>query len=262
MLGAYFAVTFTSLTGSLILGILIATVASALIGVIVDRLLISKLYYRDPLDQLLATFGLVLFFDEATPIIWGPAGLTLQLPQHLSGSVNLLHNLEYPVWRLFIILTGLLIALGLFFLIKHTRIGMKIRSGASDPEMTETLGINLPLLFTGVFALGSALAGLAGILTAPLLSVQPGMGNDILVLAFVVIVIGGLGSIKGAFIASILLGIVDTSGRLFLPEILNILFSFEAAETMSPAFSSMFIYFVMILILYFKPHGFFPSVQK
>lgn len=262
MLGAYFAVTFANWTGSLLAGIVLATAAAAAAGVAVERVVVARLYRREPLDQLLATFGLVLFFDALAPMLWGHAGLTLPLPPGLSGSVPVLPGLAYPIWRLVILASGVAVAVLLAILVARTRAGMWMRAGASDPDTAEAMGVNLPLLFTGVFALGAALAGLAGVLTAPLMTVRTGMGNDILVLAFVVVVVGGLGSVRGALVASLALGILDTAGRAVLPEILGVMLSPAAAATAAPALSSMLIYMAMAGMLWARPEGLFPTVYR
>ncbi|MDA0654117.1 MAG: branched-chain amino acid ABC transporter permease [Proteobacteria bacterium] len=262
MLGAYFVVAFASWTGSLMAGAVLALAATTAVALVVERLVIARLYRREPLDQLLATFGIVLFFDELAPLVWGPAGLTLALPPGLAAGVQLLPDLALPVWRLVILAAGGLVAAGLGIVVARTRTGAWIRAGAADPETAQTLGVNLPLLFRGVFALGAALAGLAGILTAPLLTVQSGMGNDILVLAFVVVVLGGLGSMRGALAASLALGILDTAGRAALPELLAAVLSPEAADTAAPALSSMVVYVAMAAFLWARPDGLFPAPRR
>src|SRR5215467_3371023 len=190
MVGAYFAATFVALTDSFLIGAILALGATILVGMAVEVVAIRRLYGRDHLDHVLGTFGLILFFNEAVRIVWGPAGLTLRLPDWLSTSVRVLPGLDYPTYRIAIIVTALAVALFLYVLVMRTRIGMLIRAGASNREMTGALGVNINLLYTLVFGLGAALAGLAGLMQAPILTVQIGMGENILILAFVVIIIG------------------------------------------------------------------------
>ena len=262
MLGAYFVVAFASSTGSLLAGAVLAVAAAAAVAVVVERLVIARLYRRDPLDQLLATFGIVLFFDELAPLVWGPAGLTLTLPPGLAAGVTVLPELAVPVWRLVILAAGGAVAAGMGVVVARTRAGAWIRAGAADPETAQAMGVNLSLLFSAVFALGAALAGLAGILTAPLLTVQSGMGNDILVLAFVVVVVGGMGSMRGALAASLALGILDTAGRALLPELLAAVLSPAAAAAAAPALSSMLVYAAMAAFLWARPDGLFPAPRR
>ena len=202
---------------------------------------------------------LILFLNELVRIIWGPAGLAIPLPLFLDGSVSLPLGIVYPTYRMFIILIGIIVALGLYYLVSKTRLGMLIRAGASNRTMVGALGINIRFLFTAVFGLGAMLAGLAGMLIAPINQAQIGMGEDILILAFVVIVIGGIGSIRGAFIAAILAGVIDTMGRAFLDVLLLALLPANAAEAAGPALSSMLIYFLMAVVLIFRPQGLFPA---
>jgi branched-chain amino acid transport system permease protein len=261
MLGAYFAVTFTAWTGSFLAGAALAVVATAATGIAVERIVLARLYRRDPLDQLLATFGLVLFFNELVQVVWGPAALTLPPPDILAGHVTVLPDLALPAWRLAIVATGLAVAAGLYAVVAHTRAGMWVRAGATNPGMASTLGINLKLLFTAVFAAGAALAALAGILAAPLLTVHAGMGDDILVLTFVVVVIGGMGSVRGAFVASLALGLIDAAGRAYLPELLAALLPRAAADVASPALSSVVLYVAMAVMLAARPGGLFPAAR-
>ncbi|TNE38902.1 MAG: branched-chain amino acid ABC transporter permease [Alphaproteobacteria bacterium] len=258
MMGAYFCATFTGWTGSFLVGALLTIPAVFLLGVIVEMIALRNLYARDHLDQVLATFGLILFFNETTRLIWGPIGLSIPLPEFLSSTVEIIPGAPYPVFRLAIILMGLLVAGLLYFIVARTRLGMLIRAGASNREMIGALGINIRLLFTLVFGLGAALAGLAGLMAGPILSVEIGMGEGILILTLVVIVIGGIGSIKGAFIAAIVVGLIDTVGRSFLPEILKLVLSDDSASTAAPAISSMLIYLLMALVLAIRPQGLFP----
>jgi len=262
MLGAYFAATFAALTGSFVLGALLALIATLLVGMAVELIALRRLYGRDHLDHVLGTFGLILFFNELVRLIWGPAGMNLGLPASLNTFVEILPGVPYPTYRLVIIAVALLVALFLYVVVMRTRIGMLIRAGASNREMVGALGINIKLLYTFVFGLGAALAGLAGLLQAPILTVQIGMGENILIVAFVVVVIGGIGSIRGAFIAAIIVGLIDTLGRSFLPDLLRLLLSKEAAATAAPALSSMLIYLLMAIILVLRPEGLFPASGK
>jgi branched-chain amino acid transport system permease protein len=262
MVGAYFAATFVALTDSFLLGAILALGATIVVGMAVEVVAIRRLYGRDHLDHVLGTFGLILFFNEAVRVVWGPAGLSLRLPDWLNASVPLLPGLDYPTYRIAIIVTALLVALFLYVLVMRTRVGMLIRAGATNREMTGALGVNINLLYTLVFGLGAALAALAGLMQAPIQTVQIGMGENILILAFVVIIIGGIGSIRGAFIAAILVGLIDTIGRAFLPDLLRLVLSSRSASTVAPALSSMLIYLVMAIVLVVRPAGLFPVASK
>src|ERR1700741_425351 len=245
MLGAYFAATFADWTDSFLLGALLALAATAVAGMLLEVIAVRRLYGRSHLDHVLGTFGLLLFFNELVRLIWGPAGMTLSLPSQMLTPVEVLPGVYYPLYRLVIILSTLVVALLLYLLVMRTRIGMLIRAGASNREMVGALGVNIQLLYTFVFGLGAALAGFAGLMQAPILTVQIGMGENILILAFVVIVIGGIGSIRGALVSAILIGILDTLGRAFLPDVLRLILSPTAAATMRRALSSRLIYVVM-----------------
>ncbi|PHQ67139.1 MAG: branched-chain amino acid ABC transporter permease [Sneathiella sp.] len=258
MMGAYFCATFTAWTDSFLIGALLAIPATFILGILVEVIALRNLYSRDHLDQVMATFGLILFFNEFVRLIWGPIGLDIPLPALLNSSVEIIPGVPYPVYRIAIIGMGLLVAGLLYLVVSHTKLGMLIRAGASNRETIGALGINIRLLFTLVFGFGAALAGLAGLMAGPILSVEIGMGDGILILALVVIVIGGIGSIKGAFIAAIIVGLIDTVGRSFLPEILDIFFSEASAATAAPAISSMLIYILMALVLAIRPQGLFP----
>ncbi|MET0634158.1 MAG: branched-chain amino acid ABC transporter permease [Xanthobacteraceae bacterium] len=259
MIGAYFAATFAALTGSFIAGAFLALIATLLVGMAVEVIAIRRLYGRDHLDHVLGTFGLILFFNELVRLIWGPAGMTLSLPSQMLTAVQVLPGVYYPLYRLVIILATLVVALLLYILVMRTRIGMLIRAGASNREMVGALGVNIKLLYTLVFGLGAALAGFAGLMQAPILTVQIGMGENILILAFVVIIIGGIGSIRGAFVASILVGLIDTIGRAFLPDLARLFLSYSAGSSLGTAVSSMLIYVLMAAILVFRPEGLFPA---
>jgi branched-chain amino acid transport system permease protein len=262
MLGAYFAATFAALTDSFVLGALLALIATAVVGMALEVVAIRPLYGRSHLDHVLGTFGLLLFFNELVRLVWGPAGMTLSLPSEMLRAVQIIPGIYYPVYRLIIILTTLVVAVLLYVLVMRTRLGMLIRAGASNREMVGALGINIKLLYTLVFGLGAALAGFAGLMQAPILTVQIGMGENILILALVVIVIGGIGSIRGAFVAALIVGLIDTLGRAFLPDLLRAVLSTNAALTLAPALSSMSIYMLMAAILALRPEGLFPAASK
>ena len=262
MLGAYFAATFAAWTDSFVIAALLALAATLVAGMALEVVALRRLYGREHLDHVLGTFGLILFFNELVRIIWGPAGMSLPLPMWLIYPIEVLPGLFYPTYRIAIILTALLVALFLYVLVMRTRLGMLIRAGASNREMTGALGVNINLLYTFVFGLGAALAGLAGLMQASILTVQIGMGENILILAFVVIIIGGIGSIRGAFIAAVLVGLIDTIGRAFLPDILRLVLSSRGASTVAPAMSSMMIYLLMAIVLVLRPEGLFPVSSK
>ncbi len=262
MLGAYFAATFAILTGSFVAALILALVASLIVGMVLEVVAIRRLYERDHLNQVLGTFGLILFFNELVRLIWGPAGMTLALPPQMLTAVQIIPGVYYPLYRLVMILATLAVAVLLYIVVMRSRLGMLIRAGASNREMVGALGINIKLLYTLVFGLGAALAGIAGAMQAPILTVQIGMGENILILAFVVIIIGGIGSIRGAFVAAIIVGLIDTIGRAFLPDLLRSMLSINAAETLGPALSSMSIYMLMAVILVFRPEGLFPAASR
>ena len=262
MLGAYFAASFATLTGSFVLAVILAIVASLIAGMVLELIAIRPLYGRDHLDQVLGTFGLLLFFNELVRLVWGPEGRTLSLPHEMLTAVKVLPGVYYPIYRLVIILVALAVAAMLYLFVMRTRLGMLIRAGASNREMVGALGINIKLLYTLVFGLGAALAGFAGVMQAPILTVQIGMGENILILAFVVIIIGGIGSIRGAFVAACIVGLIDTVGRAFLPDALHAVLSRSAASTLGPALSSMLIYMLMAAILVFRPEGLFPAATR
>jgi len=262
MLGAYFAATIAGWTDSFLLAVPLALLATLVVGMAVEVIAMRRLYGRDHLDHVLGTFGLILFFNELTRLIWGPAGMTLSLPIWLNDAVELLPGLYYPLYRMVIIVATILVAIFLYAVVMRTRIGMLIRAGASNREMMGALGINIKLLYTFVFGLGAALAGFAGLMQAPILTVQIGMGENILIVAFVVIVIGGIGSIRGAFIAALFVGMVDTIGRAFFPDLLRLILSREAAASAAPALSSMLIYILMAAVLVLRPEGLFPASSR
>ena len=258
MLGAFLAASLVQATSSFPLGVLLAIPATAVLGMVLEVTLLRTLYARDHLSQVLATFALILILNEAVRIIWG-TDAPMPMPASLSGPVELLPGMPYPAYRLLIIAVGAAVAVLLWLVVAKTRIGMQVRAGASNREMALALGVNVPRLFTLVFGAGAALCALAGALLAPLLAVQVGMGEGILILAFVVIVIGGIGSIRGALVGSILVGMVDTVGRTFLPHLFGLVLPPQFASAAGPAIASVMIYLVMAVILCFKPQGLFPA---
>ena len=259
MLGAYLAVAFYGLVGTFLGALGLALVTALVCGLMLEFLVFRQLYERDHLDQVIATFGIILFLNHGVKMLWGAAPLTLPMPDLLSGSVVLMEGLIYPVWRLVIIGSGLGVAAGLFVLVTYTRIGMLVRAGATHASMVSALGVNIRRLFMIVFGFGTMLAGFAGIMIAPILSVEPGMGDNILILAFVVIVIGGIGSVRGAFFAALLVGLVDTLGRSFSVDVLRSVMGPSPARTVGPAIASMLIYMLMAAVLYVRPTGLFPA---
>jgi branched-chain amino acid transport system permease protein len=262
MLGAYFAASFAEWTDSFLLGAILALAATALVGMVLEVVAMRRLYGRNHLDHVLGTFGLLLFFNELVRLIWGPAGMTLSLPPEMLNAIEVVPGLFYPLYRLVIIAVTLAVAALIYFLIMRTRLGMLIRAGASNREMVGALGVNIKLLYTLVFGLGAALAGFAGLMQAPILTVQIGMGENILIAAFVVVTIGGIGSIRGAFVASLLVGLADTVGRAFVPDLLRAFLSESASSSLGRALSSMTIYLVMALVLIVRPEGLFPAASK
>ena len=259
MVGAYLIATLTSVTGSWVNGLLLGVLATAALAVLLELSVLRRLYQRDHLSQVLGTFAILLMCNEAVRMIWGPQPLPLNPPAALSGPVELLPGLMYPAYRLLIIGVGLAVALAMYVGVTRTRIGMQVRAGAANREMAMAMGVNVPRLFTGVFALGAALCAIAGGMLGPLLSVQVGMGESILILAFVVIVIGGIGSIRGAFLGALLVGFVDTAGRTLLPMGLSQVLPPQWAAQAGPAVASILIYVLMAAVLFWKPRGLFPA---
>ncbi|EEB84242.1 branched-chain amino acid ABC transporter permease [Roseobacter sp. GAI101] len=257
MVGAFAAAAVAGFTGSFVLALIAALAAAAAAGALIELLVIRRLYDRDHLDQVLATFALILIFSEGTRYIFGSFPLFLDIPAALSGPILLPGGIYYPLYRLVIIGAGLLVAAGLFLLIARTRIGVQIRAGEADREMIAALGVDISKLYTLVFALGAALAGLAGALVGAIQSVQVGMGEPVLILAFVVIVIGGIGSIKGALVGSILVGLTDTLGGVLLPPLFATFMEPSSANAVGSAVASMAIYILMAGVLLFKPSGLF-----
>jgi branched-chain amino acid transport system permease protein len=259
MIGAYIAASCFAATHSFLLALAAAVGGAIVAGIAIEVIVFRALYDRDHLDQVLATFGLILFFNEMVRIIWGTTALYMHPPTLLSGQVMLLPGVPYPAYRLAIIAVGLLVALLLWLLIGRTRAGMLIRAGASNRTMLGALGINVTLLYTLVFALGAGLAALSGAMAGPIFNVESGMGDDFLILAFVVIVIGGVGSIRGAFVGALLVGVVDTVGRAFLRPLFGLMMARTAADSTGPAVASMLIYMLMAAVLFFRPAGLFPQ---
>lgn len=256
--GAYLAAAAVERSGSFALGVLGAVAGMIVVGALLERLVLRRFYQRDHLAQVLATFALILIANETVRIVWGPQPVMLNAPEALAGPVEIF-GFSYPAYRLLIIGVGIGVAVLLYVLVAQTRVGMWVRAGAANREMTEAMGVNVPRLFTAIFALGAALCAVAGALLGPLLAVQVGMGENILILAFVVIVIGGIGSIRGALVGALLVGGVDTLGRALLPTLLRSLASNEVASNLGPALASILIYALMAAVLFWKPQGLFPA---
>jgi branched-chain amino acid transport system permease protein len=262
MVGAYLAAAFAHWSGSFVLGVALALPATLLVGIAVEVIALRTLYERDHLDQVLATFGLILFFNELISIIWGRAAIYTSVPTILGGHFRILPGVPYPTYRAGIIVVGILVSVLLWGLVTRTRLGMRIRAGASNRTMVSALGVNVRFLYTLVFGLGAALAGLAGAMAGPIYAVQPGMGEAILIQVFVVIVIGGIGSIRGAMVGAIVVGMADTLGRAFLKPMLATVISPPAADKAGPALASMLIYLLMAAVLFFRPEGLFPARSR
>lgn len=258
MVGAFFAAWLAPLVNSFWLGVLLAIPLTAIVGMLLEASLLRTLYQRDHLSQVLATFALILILNETVRMIWG-SDMSLPTPQALSGPVELMPGLYYPSYRLMIIAVGLVIAVLLWFLVTRTRVGALVRAGASNREMAMAMGVNIRALFTAVFGVGAALCAVAGALLGPLLAIQVGMGDSILILAFVVIVIGGIGSIRGAFVGSVLVGVVDTFGRTLLPHLFRELLPPQWASAAGPAVASILIYVLMAVVLFLRPQGLFAA---
>ncbi|MEC8621915.1 MAG: branched-chain amino acid ABC transporter permease [Pseudomonadota bacterium] len=258
MLGAYVAAQITLWTGSFVLGVAVSLPVILLLGVCLEAGLLRPLYARGHLDQVLATFGMILFFNEFVRLVWGPEGIEVPLPDFLKGNI-VIFDIPLPNYRLVVIGVGLIVALMMYLLVTKTRTGMLIRAGASNRDMVQALGIDINRVFTLVFGIGAALAALAGALAGPILAVTIGMGENILIQVLVVIVIGGIGSIRGAFVGAMLIGIIDILGRSFLDTFFKLFLPVNAAETAGPAVASMLIYILMAAVLFFKPQGLFPA---
>lgn len=259
MVGAYLVAAATAASGSFWLGLAAGVAGAALFGVLLELTVLRRLYTRDHLSQVLGTFAILLMCNEAVRFIWGSQPVLLSAPDALAGPVELLPGFYYPAYRLLIIAVGLLVALGLWGLITRTRVGMQLRAGAANREMALAMGVPVRALFTALFGLGAALCAVAGGLLGPLLAVQVGMGESILILAFVVIVIGGIGSVRGALLGALLVGVVDTAGRTLIPMAFEHLLGPAAADNAGPAVASILIYVLMAAVLFFKPRGLFPA---
>ncbi len=257
MVGAFAAAAVAGATGSFLLALMAAMAAAACAGALVEMVVIRRLYRAAHLDQVLATFALILIFSEGTRYVFGSFPLFLGIPDYLSGPVTLPGGIQYPLYRLTLIGIGIAVALGLWWLTARTRIGIQIRAGENDREMIAALGVDISRLYTLVFALGAALAGLAGALVGAIQSVQVGMGEPVLILAFVVIVIGGIGSIRGAFVGALLVGLTDTLGGIFLPEFFKLFMEPSAATQTGSSLAAMSVYILMSLVLIWRPTGLF-----
>jgi branched-chain amino acid transport system permease protein len=259
MVGAYFAIWASQWSGSYLVGVAAGLAGTLVVGMVVEVIALRTLYQRDHLDQVLATFGLILFFNELIAILFGRFALFATLPSYLQGHIELFAGIRYPVYRAVVIIVGLLVAILLWYVVTRTRLGMLIRAGASNRTMVAALGINIRLLYTVVFGFGAALAGLAGLMAGQIYTVQPGMGELILIQVFVVIVIGGIGSIRGALVGALIVGVVDTMGRAFLKPLLGAILPPVTADTAAPALASMLIYLIMALVLALRPAGLFQA---
>ena len=259
MLGAYLAVTFYGLTGNFFATVILAMAAALVLGLVLEVLVFRHFYDRDHLDQVLATFGVILFLNEGVRIVWGASPLSYPAPEILQGAIPVMDGFGYPIYRIALIVAGLICASGLWLVVARTRVGMLIRAGAANPAMLSALGVNVRQLFMVVFGFGAMLAGFAGVMAGPIFSVEPGMGDGVLILAFVVIVIGGIGSIRGAFLAALIVGLVDTLGRSFMTDIFKLFLEPSAANQVGPAIASMLIYVLMAGVLFFRPTGLFPA---
>ncbi len=258
MLGAYIAAAVFARTNSFVAAGAAAVLGTLVIGALIERTALRTFYARGHLDQVLATFGLILFFNELVRIIWGASPVYMRPPDAFSGIVELL-GFAYPSYRGLVIAVGLLVGAGLYLLIHHTRIGMLIRAGASNAQMVSVLGVNIRFVNTLLFGLGAAMAGLAGLMAGPIFSVQPGMGDNVLIAVIVVIVIGGIGSVRGAFYGALIVGVVDTVGRIYLPFVLRQVAERTVADAAGPALASMLIYLFMAVVLALRPQGLFPA---
>jgi branched-chain amino acid transport system permease protein len=259
MAGAYVAAQTMQATQSFLLAVVVAAVVTGLVGLIIELVLIRRLVVRDHLAQVLGTFAIILIANDVVKMIWGPAPVMMSMPAALSGPVHILPNMLYPAYRLLIIAVGLAAALGLYLFVTRTRAGVLVRAGASNRQMATLMGVRVPLLFLGVFVLGAMLAALAGAMLGPVTAIQAGMGEQILILVLVCIVIGGIGSIRGAFVGALLVGFVDTAGRAFLPTLLKVFFSPAVASSVGPTLAAISIYILMAVVLVFRPAGLFPA---
>jgi branched-chain amino acid transport system permease protein len=259
MIGAYLMASLAQATGSFWAALPLALLATGLVGAALEMSVLRRLYERDHMTQVLATFAIILIANEVVRMIWGSQPILLNAPAGLTGPVELPGGIQYASYRLAIIGVGLAVAALLYILVTRTRVGMLVRAGASNREMATAMGVDIRRLFTVVFAIGAALCGLAGAMLGPILAVQVGMGENILILAFVVIVIGGIGSVRGAFVGAVLVGIVDTIGRAFLPILFGAFLPPQFASAAGPAIASVAIYVLMAVVLFLKPQGLFPA---
>jgi branched-chain amino acid transport system permease protein len=259
MAGAYVAAQTMQATQSFLLAVVVSAVVTGLVGLIIELVLVRRLVVRDHLAQVLGTFAIILIANDVVKMIWGPAPVMMSMPAALSGPVHILPNMLYPAYRLVIIAVGLAAALGLYLFVTRTRAGVLVRAGASNRQMATLMGVRVPLLFLGVFVLGAMLAALAGAMLGPVTAIQAGMGEQILILVLVCIVIGGIGSIRGAFVGALLVGFVDTAGRAFLPTLLKTFFSPAVASSVGPTLAALSIYILMAVVLVFRPAGLFPA---
>jgi len=259
MIGAFCAASAVAITGSFTVAILAAVVGAGVYGLIVERLIISRLYHRDHLDQVLATLGVLFFTNALVTLVFGRSPPFVAIPPLLSGSIQILPGLSYPIMRLAFIGAGVLVALGLWFLISKTRVGMLVRAGADDAEIVDAMGINIRRLFMLVFTLGALLCGFAGVMAAPLLAVEIGMGEKVLITTFVVIVVGGVGSVRGALLGSVLVGMTDSFGRAYIPIWMSQLLPPEYSASVSSSLVSASIYILMAIVLLVKPRGLIPA---
>ena len=262
MIGAFIAASFSELSGSFLLGLIFSFIFAMLAGAITEIFIMRKIYKRDHLDQVLATFALILLFSEGVRWIFGAYPLYLDIPNELNSSFTFPFGIIYSKYRMMIILVGIIIAIVLYFLISKTLIGIRIRAGQNDREMISVLGVDITKLYTIVFALGAGLAGLAGALIGAIQSVEVGMGEPVLILAFVVIVIGGIGSIKGAFVGALLVGFTDTMGRFLLPYLFSYFFDVASATSIGSSIASMSIYILMAIVLIFRPSGLYGTIKQ
>jgi branched-chain amino acid transport system permease protein len=259
MAGAYVAAQTMQVTGSFVAAVVMAAVITGLVGLVLELILVRKLVVRDHLAQVLGTFAVILIANDVVKMIWGPAPIMMNMPSSLVGPVSLSPDFLYPAYRLLIIAVGLAVALGLYLFVTRTRAGVLVRAGASNRQMATLMGVRVPLLFMGVFVLGAVLAALAGALLGPITAIQAGMGEQILILVLVCIVIGGIGSMRGAFVGALLVGFVDTAGRAFLPTLLKLFFSPAVASSVGPTLAAISIYILMAVVLVFRPAGLFPA---
>lgn len=259
MVGAYVGATVAIYSGSFVLAVLGGMAGAAVTGMVMELLIMRPLYRKEHLDQVLATFGLILFFNELVRIIWGRQPLIMTPPDWLSGAIEIIPGIPYPSYRLAVLAVGLVVALFLYLLVMRSRLGMRIRAGAANREMIDALGVNIVVLYTLVFGLGAALAGLAGVMAAPFIAVQSGMGSDILIMTFVVIIIGGIGSIRGAVVGALLVGLVDTLGQAYLPALFGLWLPPAAADSAGTSLATMAIYIIMAAVLAIRPQGLFGA---